>query len=213
MLGKPSTVELDTTAEDVEVSDEKAKKEPYDELDSEPQEPQEAKGKNKGEGMFDYEINKIMEPLKEKGYMGTISSDEIPKLIPKASKRMSFVMNLDPANKPGSHWVAVYIDARDKGSQSVEYYDSYGDEPSKQFKQDIKKLIDAISPPIFLKFKINRIKQQRVNSDNCGWFAIKFLVDRYKGIQFKESSGFSETMKAEEDIKQFKKKFKEFDFI
>ena len=38
----------------------------------------------------------------------------------------AYVINSDPSNKPGEHWVAVYFDKNGKG----EYFDSYGLPPS-----------------------------------------------------------------------------------
>ena len=118
---------------------------------------------------------------------------------------MAFILNLDPSYKSGSHWVAVFIDT--KGDKSIEYYDSYGDDPPKRFYKDIKKLIDKLDPSIYLKFKVNKIKYQRENSSNCGWFAIKFIMDRFNGIPFKDCTGFSKVLQSERRIRNFKSKF------
>ncbi|EGG18909.1 hypothetical protein DFA_02648 [Cavenderia fasciculata] len=92
-------------------------------------------------------------------------------------------MNLDPHNKPGSHWIAVYIDA-DK-DKSVEYYDSFGQEPTDDFMKQLKDLIDEINPDYYLKFKLNKVIDQSSNSTTCGYHAIKFLLNRYNGNEEK----------------------------
>src|SRR5699024_3671114 len=99
-------------------------------------------------------------PYKSKGFSGVIAADEIPKLIPHAKKYMSWVMNKDPSNKPGSHWVAVLIDGRPKGEGVIEYYDSLAEKPDKRFFKDIKPLVEKISPDVYLKYKYNKIKEQ-----------------------------------------------------
>lgn len=166
-------------------------------------------GKNKGGGLYDYQIDRIMKPFNKDGFAGVIASDEIHKLP--AKKRMGFVMNLDKSNKPGSHWVAVYIDA-DK-DKSIEYYDSYGNEPPKSFMKQIKLLVNKIKPDSYLKFKVNKIVDQRANSDTCGWFSSKFLIDRFNGVPFKDTTGFSNVTKGEKNIKIMKKKYEEFGLI
>lgn len=150
-------------------------------------------------GLYDYEIEEIMKPYRPFGFLGVISSDEIPTLINKVKKfnemklyqkgdRFSFIMNLDPHTKPGSHWVACFIDP--DFDRAIEYYDSYARDPPENFWRDMKKLIDFIDPPTLLKVKINRIVDQMNTTNTCGFFAIKFLHDRYAGIPFKGASGY-----------------------
>lgn len=101
-------------------------------------------------GLYGSQILEIMhkEGINErKGFMGVIAADQIPQLaarIPKGARRISFIMNLDPANKPGTHWVAVYIDSTH--DRSLNYYDSFGRDPSTQFMKDINYIIDKMEP-------------------------------------------------------------------
>ena len=63
---------------------------------------------------------------------------------------------------------------------------------SENFVKDIKPFIDKINPSVYLKFKINRIKHQSVSSENCGYFAMKFLMDRFNGKPWQDGSGYSD---------------------
>jgi hypothetical protein len=157
-------------------------------------------------GLSNLEIDAIMKNHKD--YLGTISSDQIPTLIPKLNgrKRVGFIMNLDPHTKAGSHWVAVYIDARPEGSHSVEYYDSFARQPSSLFLTDIKKLIEAMKPDTYLKCKVNKIVKQTDNSTNCGYHAIHFLLDRFRNVPFHDCSGYNDAVKGERDIEAFKRR-------
>lgn len=94
-------------------------------------------------------------------------------------------MNLDKSTQKGSHWVAVNIEWGPNSEQSIDYYDSYGRMPTESFMRELKEIVDKIDPPIYLKFKYNRIVDQRLNSANCGYFAIKFWLQRYEGMPFK----------------------------
>ena len=160
-----------------------------------------------GEGLYDYQIKDMMKRYKR--FVGVISADEIDTLP--AKKRIGFIMNLDKRDQPGSHWVACYIDT--VHDRSVEYYDSFGREPSLSFLRQIKDLITRISPPTYLKLKINRIIQQRVTSDNCGYFSMKFLVDRFHGKPFKESTHYHDVNNGERSIEHFKEQFAKFGYI
>ena len=152
--------------------------------------------------LYSDEIEDFFKDEKEYPHFGgVIAADEIdtlPKKIP-----IGFVMNLDNSDKPGSHWVAVYIN-----SDSVEYFDPLADPPSEEFKKDIKKYLESMGVPVLMKFKINKIKQQSDASPHCGFFAIKFLDDRFHGIPYQWTTRYITNVgKGEEELK------KEFDYI
>jgi len=47
-----------------------------------------------------------------------------------------------------------------------------------------------LKPENYLKLKENKIVQQSDKSENCGYFCMRFLIDRYRGKSFTESTGF-----------------------
>src|SRR5690606_38174267 len=109
------------------------------------------------------------------------------------------------------NWTGLYVDA-DK-DKSVEYYDSFADDPPESLMKDLKQLVDKINPSVYLKFKINKIKQQAEDSNNCGIHAMNFLIDRFNGKSFKDCSGWSDIVNSEKRAKKFRKKLEEFGFI
>jgi hypothetical protein len=132
---------------------------------------------------------------------GVIASDQINLL----DKRLplGFIMNLDKSDGPGNHWVAVYI-----SGDSVEYFDSFGDPPTEQFKKDIKKFLENMKVPVLMKFKINKIQWQNADSSSCGWHSIQFLDNRFNGVPFVNSTKFiNKSKEGEENLK------KEFSYI
>lgn len=120
-------------------------------------------------------------------------------------------MNTDPSYKQGEHWVAIYVDTTE--DKSLEYYDSFAEDPPDNFMNDIKQLIDAHKIPYYLKFKINRIKEQAENSMLCGFHAMKFLIDRFNGKPFKDCSGYSDVRKSEMKAGNMAKKYERFGYI
>ena len=51
--------------------------------------------------------------------IGVYAADTIPRVL---SSPAAIVSNLDTADKPGSHWIAIHIDKNGYGN----YFDSYG---------------------------------------------------------------------------------------
>jgi hypothetical protein len=119
-----------------------------------------------------------------------IASDELLELkksLSSKTKLYSFIMNLDPSDKPGSHWVAVIIDNIDK---YVGYYDSLCIHPTKQILKDIKQLVKSVDPVHMFKFKFNTVKDQSNSSGKCGMYAMGFLHNIMNGMNFKKASGY-----------------------
>ncbi len=154
------------------------------------------------------EINKCMRRYRSKGFKGAISRDEIPMLQFEPKSRLSAVINLDPHDEPGSHWVALYIDARDGDghghSHSIEYFDPYGDPMPADMRRDLQAIYARLNPDQMLMFKENRIKKQRENSGRCGLLSMKFIINRVHGKPFVESSGFTtDVLKSEKEVKNY----------
>lgn len=165
------------------------------------------------DGLYSDQIAKIMMKFKPNGFIGVVAADELDQLVEpsKGLDKFGFVMNKDTSDKPGSHWLAVYVDLVD--DMSVEYYDSFAEEPDDIFLEQIKTLLDSHDLDVYLKFKVNRIKEQAENSVLCGFHAMKFLMDRFNGKPFKECSGYSDVRKQEHLAGGMLDKFDKFGYI
>jgi hypothetical protein len=172
------------------------------------------KGTEKVRGLYSDEIDKMMAPYPN--FLGTIAADEIKtSILPKIKKegKGGFVINTDSRGQSGKHWFGVYFDATPNGSKSIEVYDSFGRDPDRDLLKDIKSVADKLDSPEYLKLKINKIVRQKDTTNTCGYMAAKFLVDRFKGIPFKECSGYNDSIRGEKDIKKVVDKYKKFGFI
>jgi hypothetical protein len=178
------------------------------------------KGLEKGSGLTNFQIEKIVSTLNSakpnsiKGFKGVFPIDKLDEVARKCSKSdeiVSFIINLDDSTEKGSHWCAVYIDK--SINKSINYYDSYAREPPLRFLKDIELIVAKIKPKYYLKLKVNRIVQQSVSSDTCGWFSLRFLFNMSRGQEFKDCTRFSEVKKGEKDIAAFKAKYKKFDVL
>ena len=137
-------------------------------------------------------------------YLGTIGKDQIDMLQPIPNAPIQgFIMNLDPSWKSGSHWVGVIVTPK-----TIEYHDSFGDPPPRDILPSLKRLAAKISPHSTQQFKINRIVQQRANSTNCGYHSAKWLYDRFNGMSFKDSTGYSDVLNSERAVRGYMSELK-----
>jgi hypothetical protein len=142
------------------------------------------------DGLYNSQIFDMMKKYPQ--FAGVIARDQIDLIKPylKKNKYVGFVINLDKSDQKGSHWNSILIDYRPSiGSQSVEYYDSFGRKMPKDIEDNLKKIIN---PYLILRKKENRIQKQNDSSSNCGFFAMNFLEKRFKGEDFKKASGATE---------------------
>jgi len=160
------------------------------------------------QGLADYEIDEMMKGKSH--YVGTLNIEDIEELDPENKMGFCLFLPFDNDDETG-HWVAVYIDSKD--SKSIEYYDPYGEDPPEEVMEELKKLVDKYDLPYLLKFKVNKVKNQRVNSDSCGYFSVLFLKDRFDGVPFSDTTGFSNVMEAEHNIKKYKDHYKKFGYL
>ena len=117
------------------------------------------------------------------------------------------VINLDPHDKPGSHWVALYSNFE---KNQIYFFDSFGKKPKKKIKkfinklakfmykkkynqdlpinkliQDVKKDVksDIVKNISKLDIRYNDIQHQIENSE-CGVYSINFIIRLAKGETF-----------------------------
>ena len=74
--------------------------------------------------------------------------------IHRGTKEFGFVFNSQNHTQSGQHWRCCYINTE---TGECDYFDSLVSEPDKVFMKGITEIIKKIDPPIYLKFKINRV--------------------------------------------------------
>ena len=125
-----------------------------------------------------------------------------------AIRTFSFILNTQPHTVKIGHWVAVFVTLT-----TIEYYDSLVGQPPSTF---MKRLKPFLKPGQIYQYKVNTVKRQSNKSNNCGYYAMEFITDRYKGKTYKEPSHFKvieDSVKGEQDIARFKKTVKKFGFV
>ena len=119
--------------------------------------------------MNSLDIYKILsrDPLTARYFVGVFPADRIPPL----KKTAVMVVNTDTHDKPGRHWIALFV--RDKNT--LEFFDSYGLSPGHygQHLEDYAKR--------FSRLVRNCTQLQSLTSNVCGPYCIYFLVKRCQG--------------------------------
>lgn len=104
--------------------------------------------------------------------IGVYAANHVPKLL---STPAAIITNLDTSDKPGSHWVAIYIDKNGYGI----YFDSYGLAPASKYHLDrLRKNCE--------RFQWNKKQVQSVASQVCGEHCIMFLYHMCSGISLRK---------------------------
>ena len=105
-------------------------------------------------------------------FRGVFALDEIVHIKQKSFPSAD-VFNFDPSYKPGSHWVAVYIDRKGR----PEYFDSFGRPPTREIKDFLYTCAES--------WKYNHIPVQEFYSMTCGQFVVFYIYQRCSGLTLK----------------------------
>ena len=98
----------------------------------------------------------------------------LKKLIKKNKTKIGMIFNTDPHNKPGAHWISMFVDINKK---FIFFFDSAGTSPPKQ----IINLIDKIKNQgkeldISFDVYINKKSHQKNNTE-CGIYSIYMISE------------------------------------
>ena len=95
--------------------------------------------------------------------------------------KIGIIFNLDTHDKPGSHWVAMFINNK---KQEIYYFDSYGDNIPRRIKKFANKVIlqgKKLNKKYVLK--LNKTRHQYSDSE-CGMYSLYFITELIKGKPF-----------------------------
>jgi len=114
---------------------------------------------------------------------GQCVSEEMCKLnldqsMKKGKTDLGVIFNLDPHDKPGSHWVCAYVNIPKK---SAYYYDSYGYEP----EEEIAAFLERVQQQGCEHVYYNDIRHQRSESE-CGTYCMYVILNLLGGRGFQE---------------------------
>ena len=140
-------------------------------------------------------------PNKDECVCNRLCNFSVEKLLEKGKTKIGIVFNLDPHDKGGSHWVAMFIDLEDK---FVFYFNSTGE----KIQPEINKFKDMVMSQGIVSlgkmdYYVNTFEHQRSNTE-CGMYCLYFIITcllRETDIFSKNSS--LEKMKTKQLISYF----------
>jgi hypothetical protein len=116
----------------------------------------------------------LSDPVLKSSFLGAFPSNKIP---PYAQTGHCFILNTDPANQPGKHWVAVlYTD-----DQNTEFFCPYGVKSSTYCPAWTKHFLSRAP---YLHQNVRMV--QDIMSNVCGEHSLMFLHLRLSGVPFKD---------------------------
>jgi hypothetical protein len=124
---------------------------------------------------YDYQLEDYLRKrVKDGSFLGVFAHDLLPEQVPRGS---SLIANYSNHDQEGTHWVGM----RNLGTKDVEYFDSYG------FDYDDLRLLLSRQTNFtgYLKrhtekggrIYVNEIELQCLEGDQCGEYAVKFILD------------------------------------
>jgi len=96
--------------------------------------------------------------------------------INKGKTKIGMIFNTDPHNKPGQHWISMFINIK-KGV--IFFFDSTGDKPPKEITELVNRIIKEgknIKPKVNFKFDSNEGIEHQYGNTECGIYSLFFIV-------------------------------------
>ena len=96
--------------------------------------------------------------------------------IKNGKTKIGLIFNTDPHNKPGEHWVSMFIDVK-KGQ--ISFFDSVGNKIPKQIMALVKRIQSQgqnMTPKINMKFDQNYPVEHQYGNTECGIYSLFFIV-------------------------------------
>lgn len=105
---------------------------------------------------------------------------DVDNLAERGKTKLGCVINLDPHDQPGSHWVAFIICTKGK-NKGAYFYDSIARSPPRMISEFLDAIVEKMQEkdPTF-PYRHNTIRRQYKNTE-CGVFCLKFLEDMLSG--------------------------------
>ena len=101
--------------------------------------------------------------------------------IKKGKTKIGIIFNTDPHDKPGQHWISMFINIKKK---HIFFFDSTGDKPTKEIMALVNRIKEqgmALKPKIVFKFDSNKGIEHQYGNTECGIYSLFFIVHMLEG--------------------------------
>jgi len=90
--------------------------------------------------------------------------------------KIGVIFNTDPHNKPGQHWISMFINIKKK---KIFFFDSTGDKPPEEIMVLVKRIEEQglnLNPKLKFKFDSNEGIEHQYGNTECGIYSLFFIV-------------------------------------
>ena len=122
----------------------------------------------------------------------------LKKQIGAGIKRIGISFNLDNHDEPGSHWVSMFIDIKDR---AIIYFDSAANKTPQEIMDLANRIIDQgkeLPKPIKFKYYENYPVTHQYTDTECGMYSLFFLI-----TMLTRKTEFDRRMSMEKNLKLF----------
>jgi hypothetical protein len=116
----------------------------------------------------------------------------LKQILSKGKRRIGMVFNTDPSNKPGKHWVSMFVDLTGNPEQwEINYFDSFGKAQASKEVMDLVNHLKSQNPNFIVKMNCSdkactsARNHQKLNTE-CGVYSINFIVERLSGKSWED---------------------------
>jgi hypothetical protein len=129
---------------------------------------------------------------------------DIMKHVKNGKHKIGVVFNTDPHDKPGEHWVSLFIDVRAK---VVFFFDSTGDRPQRRIRTFMKMVCQqGAENNIQFKEYINDVHHQK-NDSECGVYCIFMIIHMLLGKMTVDDFLDKKKKMTDKYMQRFRRKF------
>jgi len=96
--------------------------------------------------------------------------------IKNGKTKIGIIFNTDPHNKPGQHWISMFINIKKK---HIFFFDSTGDGASKEIMTLVDRVTEQgqqLNPKIQFQFDSNKGIEHQYGNTECGIYSLFFIV-------------------------------------
>lgn len=100
----------------------------------------------------------------------------LEKMIKKGKTKIGIIFNTDPHDKPGQHWISMFINIKKK---RIFFFDSTGDKAPKEIMVLVKRIKEQglnLKNKIVFKYDSNEGTEHQYGNTECGVYSLFFVV-------------------------------------
>ena len=112
---------------------------------------------------------------------GELCHFDIRKKLKDGIDKIGIVFNTDPHDKPGEHWIALFVDVKKK---YVFFFNSTGEPAPKEIQVFVDRVIEqAAAEGITMRFVQNHPKEHQKTQTECGIYVLFVIIELLRGTK------------------------------